>query len=329
MADSKLEAIHNQHMEERARAALAQDTRELAKRSAEFVDTPCPACLSSHRTLAYTINGMQHQRCEECRTLYISPCPTDAHILEFLKTSEGLRIWREEMPAETRASRKARLYPMRLKTALEAAQRAGVTLRHVIEVGGGNGEFAEEVARTGAFERLIVAEPQPLEINLPGVEVVAGSFEEIDIAEKADAVLAFEVFEHLVEPDRFLVFARRNLKPGGLLFMTTPNAEGFEPATMGAKSYTIPFDHVRLYNPVALDKALRRNGFDVLFIETPGELDVQMVARAYEGGELDLSANPALRYILEGDSERLGAFQAFLRRNLLSGHMRCAATPSP
>lgn len=327
MVDVELKAIHNQQVEIRSRAALAQDTIELSKRAErEFIDTNCPACLSPRRSLAYTIHGMCHQRCEDCRTLYISPCPTDAHILEFLENSEGLRIWREEMPAETRLSRKP-MYRKRLDAALDAADRAGIPPRVVIEVGGGNGEFAEEAVLRGAFERLIIAEPQPLDLNLPGVEVVCGSFDDIEIAGKADVILAFEVFEHLVEPDRFLAFARRNLRAGGLLFMTTPNVDGFEPATMGAKSYTIPFDHVRLYNPQALRKVLNRNGFEVLNIETPGELDVQIVQRAYESGSLDLSENPALKYILEAGAGEHGAFQEYLRRNLLSGHMRCAATP--
>lgn len=217
----KLEDVHNRSWEERIFAVMVPETLTLAARQSEFFNSNCPACQSEKREQAYLVRGMQHQRCLDCRTLYISPCPTDAHIIEFLTTSEATRIWREEMPEETRERRKP-MYQRRLDAVLEAAEEFDIKPKIVVEVGGGGGEFAAEAAARNAFDKLLICEPQPLEINLPNTEVVAGSFDEVQISDLADIVVAFEVFEHLVEPDRFLSFAMRNLRPGGLLFLTTP-----------------------------------------------------------------------------------------------------------
>lgn len=51
--------------------------------------------------------------------------------------------------------------------------------------------------------------------------VDAGSLE---LGEQFDVVFAGELIEHLVNFEAFLVAARRHLKPGGKLVLTTPNA---------------------------------------------------------------------------------------------------------
>src|SRR5690606_12455859 len=97
-------------------------------------------------------------------------------------------------------------------------------------------------------------------------------------------------------------------------------------ATLMAASSNISFDHVRLYNPVALSRLLERAGFEPLLIETPGRLDVQMLKQALDTGVADMSDNPALKFLLEtGDEAQRAAFQAFLVRERRSSHMRAIA----
>ena len=45
------------------------------------------------------------------------------------------------------------------------------------------------------------------------------------VSEKFDAVVAIEIIEHLENPFRFVRECSKMLKPGGLLFLTTPNVE--------------------------------------------------------------------------------------------------------
>ena len=66
----------------------------------------------------------------------------------------------------------------------------------------------------------------------------------------------------------------------------------------------------------------------VLEISTPGKLDVQMVKYSYDNGDVDLSDNSALEFILQSDKTTQDRYQEYLSQSLLSSHMRCVAKKS-
>lgn len=79
-----------------------------------------------------------------------------------------------------------------------------------------------------------------------------------------DGIFAAEFIEHLSERDgaRFLAEARRVLRPGGLLLLTTPN-----PAYWRTRLFRIRIDggpHLRVYAPRELERLLDGAGFDIL-----------------------------------------------------------------
>jgi SAM-dependent methyltransferase len=319
-----LEDVHDSSFEERVIAVADREVREFSNRSDEFIESGCPACGSNARGTEIECKGFRHQPCLDCGTVYISPCPPEHLILDFLNASEGYRMWRDEMPAATRASR-LRMYAERADYVVAAADRFKAARHLLVEVGAGNGEFAHEITSRSAFQRMVLAEPQPIDISLPNVTVAGKTFEDLDLERNADVLVAFEVFEHLVDPTQFLAMARRCLRPNGLLIMSMPNITGLELAVLGAGSHSFPFDHVRLYNPTSLELVLKRNGFETLQIETPGRFDVELIRRAYENGTVDLAGDPALRFVVSGSEELREEFQGFLQTNLLSSHMRCIA----
>lgn len=324
-SDLDLEDVHNKEFELRADAFMIEETLRLAARKSELVESDCPACTSAQRTHAFDCHGFHYQKCDGCGTLYIAPCPTEAMILDFIENSEGMRIWRDDMPEETKQSRRP-MYQQRLDDTIAAAAALGIDVKSALEVGGGSGEFAREVSKTGAFQHLFIVEPQPLELDLSGVSVVSGSFSDIDFKNEIDFVVAFEVFEHLVDPVAFLEMAHRSLRQGGILYMSMPSANGFEIQVLKEQSESVPFDHVRLYTPDGLRSVLERSGFEVFEITTPGKFDVEMVHRAYNDGRIDLADNPALRFMVTDGYGYRHEFQKFLAANQMSSHMRCIAT---
>lgn len=54
-----------------------------------------------------------------------------------------------------------------------------------------------------------------------------GNVFDLDVSEEFDGVLISEVIEHVAHPDRFLERVAGLVKPGGYVFMTTPNGEYF------------------------------------------------------------------------------------------------------
>jgi hypothetical protein len=107
--------------------------------------------------------------------------------------------------------------------------------------------------------------------------------------------------------------------------LSTPNENSFETRLLQGRSGNLLYDHVRLYNPDTIMLLLRRVGFEVLEVTTPGQLDVELVHRAYKEKRVDLEKMPAVQFLMEEGYGYRHEFQDFLRRHKQSGHMRCVA----
>jgi SAM-dependent methyltransferase len=80
---------------------------------------------------------------------------------------------------------------------------------------------------------------------------VAGSF---------DVVTSIEVLEHVPDPLDVLRRIRGMLKPGGLFFYSTGNAQPFR-GRLKDWGYVRPDIHISFYEPSTLERALRLSGF--------------------------------------------------------------------
>jgi len=79
-----------------------------------------------------------------------------------------------------------------------------------------------------------------------------------------DVVTLIEVIEHTIDPVTELERVHSLLKPGGLCFLTTGNAEPFR-SRIPKWSYALPDVHVSYFEPGSLRVALERAGFTTSF----------------------------------------------------------------
>jgi SAM-dependent methyltransferase len=75
-----------------------------------------------------------------------------------------------------------------------------------------------------------------------------------------DVVTAIEMIEHALDPVAELRRIRRQLRPGGLLFLTTGNARPYA-AKLSSWKYVTPEIHISLFEPRTLELALTEAGF--------------------------------------------------------------------
>jgi SAM-dependent methyltransferase len=73
--------------------------------------------------------------------------------------------------------------------------------------------------------------------------------------ESVDIAVSLAVIEHLREPEKFLSEIFRCLKPGGLIYLSTPNFQ------LDSRNFYNDPTHVRPYTPISLAKLLRLHGF--------------------------------------------------------------------
>lgn len=322
---AKLNDIHNPSFDARVLDMCERDTLGMIERFGDqFLDTPCPVCSSSHRHLEATVWGLDYQRCETCGLVYISPCPTDEIRSWYLSNSKGLKYWRENMPATTTNSRRT-LYADRATFLEQQTIRFSGHRQRLVEVGAGNGELATVIRERDLFSEVILIEPQPLSLSLPGCRVIQSELASAHLAELADVAVAFEVLEHINDPRKFLRDIGKLVGEDGLLMMSTPNVDGLEISRLGAFSTAMMFDHVRLFSPCSIRYLLDCEGWDLLAVETPGEFDVDIIRNRFEAGLIDLESDPALRFICKGDAKLRNEFQRFLQSELLSSHMKLVA----
>lgn len=77
-----------------------------------------------------------------------------------------------------------------------------------------------------------------------------------------DVITSWDVIEHLDEPRRALEACRRLLKPGGWLFLSTPDSGSLVARAMGRHwHYLDPLQHVNLFSRRNLGRLLERTGF--------------------------------------------------------------------
>lgn len=94
-------------------------------------------------------------------------------------------------------------------------------------------------------------------------EVYLGSIEKLDLEPSSyDVVVMTDVIEHVNAPASFLQRARRLLKPGGHLLLTTPDTASLSCALMGRRWPHYKLEHLFYFNERTMRHCL--SGFEVL-----------------------------------------------------------------
>jgi 2-polyprenyl-3-methyl-5-hydroxy-6-metoxy-1,4-benzoquinol methylase len=143
----------------------------------------------------------------------------------------------------------------------------------VVDAGSGDGKLVRGLAERGfsatGFDIAQVA------VDLARSRVPSATFERHSVEDlpwpitegSQDAVVAFEVIEHLLRPAALIQGARHALRPGGHLALTTPFHGRLKNLVVSLLAFDHHFapegDHIRFFSDRALRSILTRNGFEV------------------------------------------------------------------
>ena len=136
----------------------------------------------------------------------------------------------------------------------------------VLDVGCGYGYGSDLIAAHGA-ERVVGLDTDPQAVAFsarrfrrPGLSYTRSQTRAIRDG-VADAVVSFEVLEHVHDADRLVAELARLLRPGGTLFLSTPNRTFTERFYVDGHS-TNPF-HIREYSVPEVNALLHRSFAEV------------------------------------------------------------------
>jgi SAM-dependent methyltransferase len=235
-------------------------------------------------------------RCSSCSCAYLDPRPDEhtAHIA-YRNYYDGAELRSETTsPSGWRQARRAlrngylnsrygysitpaaRLGRFVVPLLPAHSERADEYVRHLLlpagnpcllDVGCGEGEFLAAMQEAGWS--VAGVDPNPDAVGLAqarGVRVTEGTITAASLEPEAlDAITFRLVFEHLRDPIATLQACRRALKPGGALWIATPNLDSEGHRIFGEHWIHLqPPRHAVIYTPTSLARLLSASGFQVL-----------------------------------------------------------------
>lgn len=302
---------------------LKRDAERLAASSAQFVKVPCPFCGGSGAEPTFTKDGYRYVLCDTCRSLFVSPRPTEAALADYAERSEAVRFWSTHFYRQTAAARREKMFRPRAALAASLLTNRG---GRVVDVGAGYGLFLQELRALGLAD-VVGIEPDARLAGIcreEGFEVIERWVEQLEPGlVQADLATCFEVIEHAFDPLSFLQGCARTLRPGGLLLLTTLTSGGFDLQVLWERSRSItPPQHINFPSLDGMRRLAGRAGLVVKELSTPGELDVDIVRNVLLA-DPEVPVAPAIRSLVLGDEAQRAELQVLLRRHGLSSHLRC------
>jgi len=141
----------------------------------------------------------------------------------------------------------------------------------ILDVGCAGGEFLA-VARTAGWDisGVELQRRSALLARDKGITVYSPTIDHVPPHERFDVVTLLDVWEHIHEPRPFLDRLCRHMKPGGLLYLETPNYASMFRHALGRKWMGFIPHHEILYSPPALASLLSGAGFHLKYQRTYG-----------------------------------------------------------
>ena len=237
-------------------------------------------------------------RCNQCCCAYLDPRPSPASInkaygtyythnvempREEVNQLSGFRRWRRMLangyinqcygtsyqPASALGTWVAVLLPQQ-RQAMDVQFRylpKPKEKQRLLDIGCGNGSFLER-ARHAGWD-VLGLEPDPKAADAArqrGFNVVVGTIDELsDVTACFDAITLSHVIEHVYWPFELMMSVHRLLKPGGVVYIDTPNINSHGAKVFGGNWRGLETPrHLVLFNPASLKNLLTAAGFNLI-----------------------------------------------------------------
>jgi len=254
---------------------------------------PCPLCGSLHTVALPEFEKHHLVRCNKCTLTFSKIDPSTKELMAFYK----------DYPVRDQLS------PVTAKRYDELLERFEPFRRNgrLIDIGCGAGLFLERAAARGwevhgtEYGALAVAA-----CKARGVRILEGPLDPANYpANFFDMVCSFEVMEHLAHPAEEFARMTTILRPGGLIYVTTPNFNCIGHRLSGSEWNVVNYpEHLTYFTPRTLRRMARSQGLRERWLLTTGMSLVRFRTKRNLDREVKANAmaeQEALRVRLETD----------------------------
>ncbi len=268
----------------------------------EFVEEiACPVCEGTDYEVQFHKEGFRFVKCAGCALVFVNPALRDEHVRQVYKHESYSDLTRALMEPsdEYRRERFGKERVEIIDRFLRPQRRGAMRL---LDVGCATGFFVRAAQDAGWIASGVEANPFQADFaRQSDLDVRNETIEDTTFPEGTfDAVTLFEIIEHVKQPMAILRKSYRLLRPGGMLFLYTPNFECASRLIMGLDAHFIwGSNHLTYFTVHTLAGALQRAGFKVEHAETQG-LDVEdMIWFFEETGRHDMGFARSFRHQLQ------------------------------
>ena len=227
----------------------------------------CALCGHEAFSPLWRLEGYSFVRCRTCGLIQQNPQPLVAAVLrrygrDYLDYEVARQFEYRDLELLALADLR---FEERVASLVGSARREG-RAPAILDVGCATGALLAHFRNSGWLATGVeaCAESAAYGRDRFGLDIRSTTLEAAGLgASRFDAVHASHLIEHLNDPAGFLSEVRGLLKPGGLLFLTTPNADGFQARLLGKAWRSAINDHLYLFSARTLRSMLERSGFVV------------------------------------------------------------------
>lgn len=231
----------------------------------------CPVCMASVVRTRTQIGEHVVRECARCRCRFLAEFPSSEELRnlyegDYFHSDEPLRRGYDH---EECARAEGRTSEARLRVLRRHVPPRG----RLLEVGAGTGGFGLIAGRDYQYVGIDISRAAVREGRERGLDLVVSDLDGyVNTGPLFDGICLFQVLEHLPDPHRALGTLHSLLKPGGSLFVITPDTESLLASFSGDGwvSYKFP-EHLILYSRSALIELLEHSGFEVVSVSSDFE----------------------------------------------------------
>lgn len=254
---------------------------------ADLRERACPFCGQPGTPRFVRPDGLTVQACAGCDGWFVSPAPGPDQLAAFYRDyhrrhrvdafrgtplAERARLPSSERPAAMAARIRARDpdHDLRVRELASAVPLMGA---RVLDVGCGTGQLAWLLSQMGASVTGVDVDPAAVGFVTQelGLDCLHGTIADVPERDGFDLVVLQDLLEHVLDPRQVLERAVRRLKPGGILYLWTPNASEAwrDPAP---RVFRADFEHLQFCSTRTVSHLARELGLDLIHLEAVGFL---------------------------------------------------------
>lgn len=228
----------------------------------------CPVCGISKFDNLWSLDSYSFSTCPKCSLIYQNPQPLSKDVeVRYDSDYFNYEIENEESFLN--------LMLLGLKDIGFVPVKVDGISKKILDIGCATGLFLSHMKKMGwkTYGVEICKDACDYGNNVRNVNIFHGTLNEAGFNEETfDIIHLSHVIEHINNPKEFLQEIYRLLKPGGVIYCTTPNVQGLQARWFKEKWRSAIADHLVLFSIKTLKRVLEEIGFLDLKYRTWGGL---------------------------------------------------------